>query len=103
MLKKSGILYPDPASFLAQLVADVPGGWMPQRATSTVLRINDVQTSHRQSDAAALADDIVREEPFMVPFGIPRTTQFIGPGVGCRAFTSVALGLDLAAICRAPV
>ena len=102
VLTTSEILYPDPASFLPQLPGDVPSGWMPQRVTSAVLRINDVQKSHRQGDAAVLADDIVREEPLVIPFGIPQTTQFVGPGVGCRVLTSVAYGLDLAAICRAP-
>lgn len=96
VLTTSEILYPDPASFLAQLLGDVPSGWMPQRVTSAVLRINDVQKSHRQGDAAVLADDMVREEPLVIPFGIPQTTQFVGPGVGCRVLTSVAYGLDLA-------
>jgi ABC-type oligopeptide transport system substrate-binding subunit len=100
VLASSSILYPDPASFLSELLRDAPAGWLPHQTISDVRGLDGTTGTRRAERAAALASRLVREH-LVIPFGIPQTSQFIGPRIGCRVFSPVSFGLDLTASCRA--
>lgn len=93
------ILYPDAGSFLVQLLADIPGGWAP---ASVERRIGDaaiLSGDARRAAASDVAEPLVSDEIAVAAYGTPQTSQFVGPGIGCRVFTSFGYGLDLASLC----
>jgi ABC-type oligopeptide transport system substrate-binding subunit len=93
------ILYPDAGSFLAQMLEDVPRGWT---SASVQRRIGDVAGlggDARRAAASDVAEWLVSDELAVVAYGTPQTSQFVGPGIGCRVFTSFGYGLDLASLC----
>jgi len=93
------ILYPDTGSFLAQMLGDVPRGWVP---ASVQRRIGDVASlggDARRAAASDVAEWLVSDEIAVAPYGTPQTSQFVGPRIGCRVFTSFGYGLDLAGLC----
>jgi DNA-binding SARP family transcriptional activator/ABC-type transport system substrate-binding protein len=96
---ESGIPYPDSGSFLSQLLKDIPSGWLPDGVRDKIRRVARLSGDRRQVAAAALADRLATNEVPVAAFAIPQFNQFIGPRVGCRAFTPFGYGLDLAAIC----
>jgi peptide/nickel transport system substrate-binding protein len=95
----SAVLYPDAASFLEQMLVDMPSGWIPAHVEATVHHVADLNGDDRQGAAAALADRIVTDEVSVAPYATAETSQIVGPGVGCRVFTPFSYGLDLAALC----
>jgi hypothetical protein len=53
----------------------------------------------RQTAAGRIADELATDEVAVAAYSVPQTSQFVGPSIGCRLFTSVGYGLDLAALC----
>jgi ABC-type oligopeptide transport system substrate-binding subunit len=95
----TSILYPDSASFLAEMMRDTPAGWAPAAVRARVRRVARLSGDRRQRAAAALADRLATGDVPVAAYGAPQISQFIGPGIGCRVFTPVGYGLDLAALC----
>jgi ABC-type oligopeptide transport system substrate-binding subunit len=93
------IPYPDSASFLAQMMRDIPPGWAPAATRAKVQRVARLTGGRRQRAAAALADRLATGDVPLAAYGAPQFSQFIGPRIGCRVFTPVGYGLDLAALC----
>lgn len=93
------ILYPDAGSFLAQMLRDIPRGWLPPSVQSKIEGLANVTGDARQTAAGRIADELATDEVAVAAYSVPQTSQFIGPSIGCRLFTSVGYGLDLAALC----
>jgi ABC-type transport system substrate-binding protein len=91
--------YPDSASFLAHMFDDLPSGWVPVGVRARLERVAAKGGDGRQAAAASLADHLATVEAPVAAYGIPQTSQFIGPRIGCRVFSPFAYGLDLAAAC----
>jgi peptide/nickel transport system substrate-binding protein len=95
----TGILYPDSASFLVQLLKDVPSGWVSPNARARIHQVARLRGRQRQIAAAALADHLATKEVPVAAYATPHISQFIGPRIGCRAYKPFKYGLDLAALC----
>jgi DNA-binding SARP family transcriptional activator/ABC-type transport system substrate-binding protein len=91
--------YPDSASFLAHMLRDLPSGWVLPDVRTQVEGVAGISGDARQAVAASIADRLATVEVPMAAYGIPQTSQFIGPRIGCRVFSPFAYGLDLAAMC----
>jgi len=96
---ETGILHPDSASFLQQMLGDIPSRWIPAGVGAEIQHVGALTGDHRQAAAAALADRLATEAILVAAYGTPQTSQFVGPRIGCRVFTPVGYGLDLAAVC----
>jgi hypothetical protein len=96
----SEILYPDPASFLTQmLLKDLPPTWLPTGVRADVERLGTLRSDRRQTAAAGLADCLAIDDVPVAAYGTAQSTTFIGPRMGCRVFSPFSYGLDLAALC----
>jgi len=93
------ILYPDAGSFLAQMLRDIPRGWLPPGVKTKIDGVATLSGDARQSAAGRVADELATHEVPVAAYSVPQTSQFIGPRIGCRLFTSFGYGLDLAALC----
>jgi ABC-type oligopeptide transport system substrate-binding subunit len=93
------IPYPDPASFLRQMLRDLPAAWAPAAASAKIQHVAGLSGNARQDEASALADDLAENDVLVAAYGTPQISQVIGPRVGCRVFTTFGYGLDLAALC----
>ncbi len=110
------ILYPDAGSFLAQMIQEtglvpehpdqqalglhaIPHGWLPPGVQTKIEALANMRGGARQVAAGQVADELATDEVPVAAYGVPQTSQFVGPGVGCRPFTSFGYGLDLAALC----
>jgi DNA-binding SARP family transcriptional activator/ABC-type oligopeptide transport system substrate-binding subunit len=96
---RTGLPYPDSASFLAHMLHDLPSGWILPGVRTQVEGVAGMSGDGRQAAAASIADRLATVEVPVAPYGIPQTSQFIGPRIGCRVFSPFAYGLDLAAMC----
>jgi ABC-type oligopeptide transport system substrate-binding subunit len=96
---RTALPYPDSASFLAQVVDDLPSGWVPAGVQARVKGVAGTGRDGRQAAAALLADRLATVEVPVAAYGTPQTSQFIGPRIGCRVFSPFAYGLNLAALC----
>jgi ABC-type oligopeptide transport system substrate-binding subunit len=110
------ILYPDAGSFLAQMIREIglvlehpgqqdlglhaiPHGWLPPGVRKKIEGLANLSGDARQAAAGRVADELATDEVPVAAYGAPQTSQFVGPNVGCRLFTSFGYGLDLAAVC----
>ncbi len=110
------ILYPDAGSFLAQMIQEtglvlehpgqedlglhaIPQGWLPPGVQKKIGSLADLTGDARQAAAGRIADELATNEVPVAAYGVPQTSQFVGPSVGCRLFMSFGYGLDLAAAC----
>jgi DNA-binding SARP family transcriptional activator/ABC-type transport system substrate-binding protein len=94
------ILYPDPASFLTQmLLKDLPPTWLAAGVRADVERLATLSSDGRQAAAAALADRLAIDDVPVAAYGTAQSTTFVGPRMGCRVFSQFSYGLDLAALC----
>jgi DNA-binding SARP family transcriptional activator/ABC-type oligopeptide transport system substrate-binding subunit len=91
--------YPDPATFLSQIVGDIPSGWISSAMSARVRSLQSLTGRKRVVAAASLADRFVRHEVLLTAYGTPQIPEFMAPSVGCRVLSPVGDGLDLAAIC----
>jgi DNA-binding SARP family transcriptional activator/ABC-type transport system substrate-binding protein len=96
---RTGLPYPDSASFLAHMLHELPSGWVLPGVRTQMEGVAGMSGDGRQAAAASIADRLATVEVPMAAYGIPQTSQFIGPRIGCRVFSPFAYGLDLAAMC----
>jgi ABC-type oligopeptide transport system substrate-binding subunit len=99
---RSDLPYPDPATFLSQMLRDAPPGWVSEVVSAEVREVAGLSGHRRTVRAAGLADRLARNEVLFVAYGTPQMPQFLAPSVGCQVFTSVGYGVDLAALCPEP-
>jgi DNA-binding SARP family transcriptional activator/ABC-type transport system substrate-binding protein len=110
------ILYPDAGSFLTQMIQEIglvlehpgerdlglhaiPHGWLPPGVQKQIEDLAHLAGDARQAAAGRIADELATNEVPVAAYGVLQTSQFVGPNVGCRLFTSFGYGLDLAAAC----
>jgi DNA-binding SARP family transcriptional activator/ABC-type oligopeptide transport system substrate-binding subunit len=110
------ILYPDAGSFLAQMIHEtglvpehpaqqdlgfqaIPHGWLPPGVQKKIEDVANLSGDARQAAAGRVADQLATDEVLVAAYGVPPTSQFVAPRVGCRLFTAFGFGLDLAALC----
>jgi hypothetical protein len=93
------IPYPDSASFLRQMLRELPTAWVPARISAKIQHVAGLSGSARQNEASALADGLAGDDVAVAAYGTQQTSQVTGPQVGCRLFTTFGYGLDLAALC----
>jgi ABC-type oligopeptide transport system substrate-binding subunit len=91
--------YPDPAPFLSEIVGDIPAGWISPAVSARVKSLAALSGRRRTVTAASIADRLVRHDVLFAAYGTPQISQFIAPSLGCRVFSPVGYGLDLAASC----
>jgi hypothetical protein len=96
---RTALPYPDSASFLAHMLHDLPSGWVLPGVRTQVEGVAGMSGDRRQAAAASIADRLATVEVPVAAYGIPQTSQFVGPRIGCRVFSPFAYGLDLAAMC----
>jgi ABC-type transport system substrate-binding protein len=110
------ILYPDAGSFLAQMIHEtglvlehpgqqdlgfhaIPHGWLPPGVRKKIEGLANLSGDARQAAAGRVADELAADDVLVAAYGVPSTSQFVAPRVGCRLFTPFGYGLDLAALC----
>jgi hypothetical protein len=77
----------------------IPYGWLPPGVQKQIEGLAHLSGDARQAAAGRVADELATDEVPVATYGVPQTSQFVGPGIGCRLFTSFGYGLDLAATC----
>jgi DNA-binding SARP family transcriptional activator len=94
--------YPDPASFLAQMLGhDVPAAWLPASTRAAVARLETLSGRDRDRAAVALAQRLERVDIPVVAYGTPQIGMLLRPQLGCRRWDAFDSELDLAALCLA--
>lgn len=93
------IPYPDSASFLRQMLRELPTAWAPAGISAKIQHVAGLSGSVRQNEASALADGLAEDDVAVAAYGTPQASQVAGPHMGCRVFTTFGYGLDLAALC----
>jgi hypothetical protein len=96
---RSDLPYPDPASFLGQVIETVPAGWVPKDVSARVREVMASAGDQRFAAAESLADRLERGSATLIGYGTPQTPQFLVPRIGCRVFLPVDDGVDLAHLC----
>ena len=92
--------YPDPASFLTQMLGkDVPGAWLPASTRTSVARLARLTGGARDRAAVDVADRLAARDVPVVAFGTQALGTVLAPRLGCRVWNGVDTGLDLAALC----
>jgi hypothetical protein len=92
--------YPDPASFLAQMLGkDVPAWWLSLRVRADVARLARVTGAARDRAAISVAARLEKQEMPVVPIATQELGTVVGPRLGCRIWNGVDPALDLAALC----
>jgi hypothetical protein len=94
------IRFPDPASFLLQMLdRDVPADWLPSSTRASVARLRALTGKARDNAAQALATRLATRDAPIIPYGAPTVGTVIGPRLSCRIWNGVDQGLDLASLC----
>jgi DNA-binding SARP family transcriptional activator/ABC-type oligopeptide transport system substrate-binding subunit len=93
------IPYPDSASFLRQMLRELPAAWVPAGVSAKIQHVAGRSGSARQNEASALADGLAEDDVPVAAYGTQQTSQIAGPHMGCRVLTTFGYGLDLAALC----
>ena len=88
------------ASFLTDLMFyAMPRSWLPEGVAEQVVALDELSGVERQSAAVALADRLATDE---VPIAVDlygAVPILLAPSLGCRAFSPVGYGVDLAGLC----
>jgi hypothetical protein len=93
--------YPDGAAFLESVVFEsIPPSWRSSDVRDAVERVNRLAGDKRRSAAAVLADRLVVRDVPVIPYGNRVNGELFSPTVGCRVFSPVSNGVDLAVLCR---
>jgi hypothetical protein len=77
----------------------IPHGWLPPGVQKKIGGLAYLSGDARQAAAGRIADELAAAQVPVAGYGVPQTSQFVAPRVGCRLFTSFGYGLDLAALC----
>jgi hypothetical protein len=92
--------YPDPASFLEQmLLHDAPASWLPTKTIVAVRSLAGLTSNARDRAAVRLAGRLQRKDAPLVVYGYPANGTLLSPRLRCRIWTDEEGGLDLAALC----
>src|SRR5262249_41034361 len=90
----TSIDYPDPASFLSQMLGgDVPVSWLPVGTRAEVAGLQSLWGDRRDRAALATARAAQRAN-VVVAYGTQFLGTVAGPRVGCRVWNGVEPGLD---------
>jgi len=98
---RADLPYPDPAVFLSQTIGSIPAAWISPAVSARVRSLMSLGGMDRAVTAASLASRLVRDDALFAAYGTPQIPEFIAPSIGCRVFSPVSYGLDLAAMCPA--
>jgi ABC-type transport system substrate-binding protein len=94
--------YPDPASFLAQMLGhDVPASWLPPLTRTALTKLDTLSGLPRDRAAVTLARRLGRIDVPVVAYGTPQMGALLGPELGCRRWDAFDSELDLGALCIA--
>ena len=94
--------FPDPASFLTQMLAhDVPRSWVPVATLTAVDGLDRLAGRARDRAAVQLARRIARNDVPIVPYGAPHIGLLLRPQLGCRRLDAFDFELDLTTLCLA--
>jgi DNA-binding SARP family transcriptional activator/ABC-type transport system substrate-binding protein len=97
---QTGILFPDPGSFLVQMLGrDVPAAWLPTSTRTSVARLRALTGKARDNAAQALAFRLATRDVPVIVYGAPAVGTVVGPRLGCRIWNGVDEGFDLAGLC----
>jgi hypothetical protein len=101
---QTGILFPDPGSFLVQMLGrDVPTAWLPVSTRTSVARLRTLTGKARDAAAQALASRLATRDVPAIAYGTPTVGTVVGPRLGCRISNGVDQGFDVTALClRSP-
>ncbi len=92
--------FPDPASFLTQMLGrDVPRSWAPAATLTAVDGLDRLAGRARYRAAVQLARRIARADVPVVPYGVPHIGLLLRPQLGCRRLDAFDFELDLANLC----
>jgi DNA-binding SARP family transcriptional activator/streptogramin lyase len=92
--------FPDPASFLTQMLAhDVPRSWVPVATLTAVDGLDRLAGRARDRAAVQLARRIARNDVPIVPYGAPHIGLLLRPQLGCRRLDAFDFELDLTTLC----
>jgi ABC-type oligopeptide transport system substrate-binding subunit/class 3 adenylate cyclase len=95
--------YPDPVTFLSDLLVDAePVAWLPHGVREALTRLDTLTGGARVSAASDFAHRLVTQDVPAVGFGVLVTGQYLSPRIGCTATPPFGYGVDLAALCIAP-
>jgi hypothetical protein len=96
----TGLDYPDPASFLAQMLGkDIPATWLQFSTRDAVARLAGLSGAARDRAALAFAARLATRDVPIVAYGTPALGTLVGPRLGCRTWNGIDSGFDLAALC----
>jgi ABC-type transport system substrate-binding protein len=103
MGKGTELWYPDPATFLYDmLLVSMPGWWLPPGVAQELEELASLTGAERRSTAAALADRLAVDEVPVAMIWSAAVPTLLSPNVGCRVFPPFGYGVDLAALCPSP-
>lgn len=92
--------YPDPASFLEQmLLHDAPVSWLAATTAAAVRRLAGLSSTARDKAAIRLAKQLQLGDVPLIAYGHPANGTLLSPRLQCRTWTAEEGGLDLAALC----
>ena len=92
--------YPDPGSFLTQMLGrDVPRSWLPASTRTALDHLARLTGPSRDKAALALAARLNTHDNPVVPYATRELGTLTGPRLGCRIRNGVDPALDLAALC----
>ena len=100
----SGLDYPDPVTFLNGLLVDSePTSWLPKSVRRALAHLDTLSGGVRVAAASDLADRLATNDVPAVGFGVPVIGQYLSPRIGCRVSPPFGYGIDLTALCIAPI
>ena len=92
--------FPDPASFLRQMLGhDVPQSWLPAATRTAVSGLNRLSGRARYHAAVKLARRLATSDVPVAAYGAPHIGLLLGPKLGCRRRDAFDFELDLSALC----
>jgi DNA-binding SARP family transcriptional activator/streptogramin lyase len=92
--------FPDPASFLTQMLGhDVPRSWVPARVTTAVRNLSHLSGPRRSLAAVTLARRFATNDVPVAAYGTPRIGLLLRPTLSCRHWDALDFELDLSTLC----
>jgi DNA-binding SARP family transcriptional activator len=92
--------FPDPASFLTQMLGhDVPRSWLPASTRTAVAALDRLSGRERSRSAVRLAQRLARGDAPVVAYGAPQIGLLVRAKLGCRRLDAFDFELDLSSLC----
>src|SRR5215204_1595133 len=96
----TNVPYPDPAAFLERMLGyDVPRAWLPRSTQAAIARLDTLSGRRREGAALRLAQHLQRSDVPVIAYGADAIGTLLGRRLGCRTWSGIDAGLDLAALC----